>query len=342
MAVVKKHENERKLRTALYDLGSVNVAVECALGPKTVRMEEENRCIRIAAVSSPPLVTVAEGGPPYVITGIMKELFPMLMAYLNRCYEWVVPEPRLYGHKLPNGSWQGVIGLVARGEADISVPLSITTERLTAIDFTEPVFIDEFAIAYKLPSLKSDIKGFIKPFSPTVRSVARDALCCHLRLCLDVAHPPLTRRPRPPPSSSVPPHSLRDGSPSPAVSWEPTGYAPRIVGGLWLLVAFILGVVYRGNLKAMLILPNLELPFNNLEELAESDAPIWSPGSHVAHQLLMAAPPHSLYGALARKTFVALDIPAGTIETLKGKHAVFALMSGFTAIVDDFFSTVNL
>ncbi|XP_042892873.1 uncharacterized protein LOC122266949 [Penaeus japonicus] len=127
-----------------------------------------------------------------------------------------------------------------------------------------------------------------------------------------------------------------------AVPWEPTGYAPRIVGGLWLLVAFILGVVYRGNLKAMLILPSLVLPLNNLEELAESDVPIWTPGSHVAHQMLMAAPPDSLYGTLARKSFVDLDIPNGILKTFDGMHAVIALKSSYLAISHNAFSTVKL
>nr|XP_027222389.1 glutamate receptor-like [Penaeus vannamei] len=249
-------------------------------------------------------------------SGIMAELFPVLMAYLGRCYVWVVPEPRVYGYKLPNGSWEGVIGLVARGEADLSVPLSITTERLAAVDFTEPVFIDEFAIAYKLPSLKSDIRGAFSSI------VALDASRCHNRLCLDLVR------------------SLRHTLPmAPAsVPWEPTGYAPRILGGLWLLVAFILGVVYRGNLKAMLILPTLELPFNNLQELADSDEVIWSPGSHIAHQLLMAAPPDSLYGSLAKKTFVELNIPAGIQRTYQGKHAVITLMSAIIASSHDTFS----
>ncbi|XP_070001080.1 glutamate receptor-like [Penaeus vannamei] len=293
----------------------------------------------------------------------MAELFPVLMAYLDRCYVWVVPEPRVYGYKLPNGSWEGVIGLVARGEADLSVPLSITTERLAAVDFTEPVFIDEFAIAYKLPSLKSDIRGFIKPFSPVLWLLmlfAAIIVCVSTWFVLRsyAAHGTRLMKDRKRRDSRgdnareraversllwtmchlINQPSCVISSPSPAVPWEPTGYAPRILGGLWLLVAFILGVVYRGNLKAMLILPTLELPFNNLQELADSDEVIWSPGSHIAHQLLMAAPPDSLYGSLAKKTFVELNIPAGIQRTYQGKHAVITLMSAIIASSHDTFS----
>lgn len=54
------------------------------------------------------------------------------------------------------------------------------------------------------------------------------------------------------------------------VPWEPSSGRARVVLGLWLLVAFTLGSVYRSNLKAMLILPKINLPFDSLEQLGES------------------------------------------------------------------------
>ena len=44
----------------------------------------------------------------------------------------------------------------------------------------------------------------------------------------------------------------------------------RLAVGLWLLASLIISTVYRSNLKAMLIIPKLELPFDSLEELVES------------------------------------------------------------------------
>ena len=54
----------------------------------------------------------------------------------------------------------------------------------------------------------------------------------------------------------------------------PGGGVARFAVGLWLLVTFILGTVYRSNLKAMLIIPKLELPFDTLEQLIESGIPV--------------------------------------------------------------------
>lgn len=53
--------------------------------------------------------------------------------------------------------------------------------------------------------------------------------------------------------------------------WVPWGGAERGVAALWLLSAFTLGAVYRSNLKAMLIIPKVDLPFDSLDELANSD-----------------------------------------------------------------------
>lgn len=43
--------------------------------------------------------------------------------------------------------------------------------------------------------------------------------------------------------------------------------------GLWILMALIVGTIYRSNLKAMLIIPKLKLPFDSMEELIESGLP---------------------------------------------------------------------
>lgn len=44
----------------------------------------------------------------------------------------------------------------------------------------------------------------------------------------------------------------------------------RVVAGGWLLWAVVMSTLYRSNLKAMLILPKVRLPFDNLEELLAS------------------------------------------------------------------------
>ncbi len=59
----------------------------------------------------------------------------------------------------------------------------------------------------------------------------------------------------------------------PGVPWQPVGGLVRCVAGMWLLAAFILGNVYRSNLKAMLTIPRINIPFDSVDGLADSDVP---------------------------------------------------------------------
>lgn len=64
----------------------------------------------------------------------------------------------------------------------------------------------------------------------------------------------------------------------------------RVLTGLWLLLALILVAVYRSNLKAMLILPKLNLPFDSVEELTRTSIPVWVSQSSLLHGAALVKP----------------------------------------------------
>ena len=78
----------------------------------------------------------------------------------------------------------------------------------------------------------------------------------------------------------------------PALPLKPLRGVVKILTGLWLLLALILITVYRSNLKAMLILPKVNLPFDSLEQLTLTEIPLWvSPNSvlHVAAMVMLSS-----------------------------------------------------
>ncbi|KAG7168991.1 putative Glutamate receptor ionotropic, delta-1-like 43, partial [Homarus americanus] len=83
-------------------------------------------------------------------------------------YQYVVPADKLYGDVFDNGTATGIIGQVNRTEADFTGILGSTLKRHLAVDFSEPLFMDEFVVSYKRPVLGSDIAGFLKPYTPLV------------------------------------------------------------------------------------------------------------------------------------------------------------------------------
>ncbi|GIY90910.1 glutamate receptor ionotropic, delta-1 [Caerostris extrusa] len=54
------------------------------------------------------------------------------------------PPDKQWGRKLENGTWNGMIGIVSRGEADLGICLiGINKEREKVVDFSEPYFISD-------------------------------------------------------------------------------------------------------------------------------------------------------------------------------------------------------
>ncbi|XP_037803593.1 uncharacterized protein LOC119598019 [Penaeus monodon] len=113
--------------------------------------------------------------------------------------------------------------------------------------------------------------------------------------------------------------------PSPtAVSRLPSASATRLMAGVWLLSALIVSSVYRSNLKAMLILPILRLPFDNMEELLETNIPTYVADGTMLYQEMMASPPDSSLGRLRAQAVTYLDTPRAIRELRLGYHATFA------------------
>lgn len=56
--------------------------------------------------------------------------------------------------------------------------------------------------------------------------------------------------------------------------------------GMWLLGTLVMCTLYRSNLKAMLILPKIRLPFDNLEELVEAGITLGIPEHSLLHALM--------------------------------------------------------
>ena len=62
----------------------------------------------------------------------------------------------------------------------------------------------------------------------------------------------------------------------------------RLLFGIWLVFCLILDNVYKGNLKAMLILPKRTLPFNNLDEFLDTGiTPLISKNSALEQTILV-------------------------------------------------------
>ncbi|XP_071514364.1 glutamate receptor ionotropic, kainate glr-3-like [Panulirus ornatus] len=251
----------------------------------------------------------------------------------------------------------------------VGVPLTIDDVRAAAIDFSTPVFMDRLVASYSRPTFESDLAAFVKPYTALMwllllltmlvvffwifivqrlrslflsrygtgeedlltgegniyRSVDVRALeggqCDHIMTTVWTSFLWTLTAP------------LAQSS-----SWWPKGGSLRVITGLWLLMSFIVGTVYRSNLKAMLIIPKLHLPFNSVQELLETDIPAYMPAGSLIHQLMREAPVGSSLHQLRQRSVLHFDLPRAIRDTLDGKHAGIASLISLTGVMNDIFS----
>ena len=102
-------------------------------------------------------------------SGFAIELFDKLKFLLGFDYEIYEVEDNKYGRELGNSSWNGMIGDIINGKADISVAaMTITSDRELAVDFTKRFMDYSVGILMLKPDESTDLWSFIRPFDVTV------------------------------------------------------------------------------------------------------------------------------------------------------------------------------
>ncbi|XP_068238923.1 glutamate receptor 2-like [Palaemon carinicauda] len=299
-----------------------------------------------------PHIILSGSGPNLVVTGTMLDVLDIFAQQLGFCYKFVITEGA--GVQLKNGSWTGQMNLILNKEiAYTGLGLAIDHHRSRVIDFSEFLYIDEWSVAFKRPQFQSDIAGFVKPYTAMFASLLTGynlTVYNFFRYSAVASEGHL--------DFGTPEKEISEGlgNKDPvyeATEWtlasmlsqsipkDPRGGSVRIISGMWVVTSFILATVYRSNLKAMLILPTISLPFNNLEELYDTGLPVWVPTASIMHNAADESPRNSILGRL-RERFVGIDaptnVPLGIRGMSKGKHAFAAPLSGIVQIIHSAFS----
>uniref|UniRef100_A0A0N7ZDD4 Ionotropic glutamate receptor C-terminal domain-containing protein n=1 Tax=Scylla olivacea TaxID=85551 RepID=A0A0N7ZDD4_SCYOL len=71
--------------------------------------------------------------------------------------------------------------------------------------------------------------------------------------------------------------------------WRLRGFVTRLTAAVWIFMTLIISIVYRSNLKAMLISPKLRLPFDSLEEFLQTDIPVLVLEGSMMHRLYLVS-----------------------------------------------------
>ncbi|XP_064610198.1 glutamate receptor-like isoform X2 [Liolophura sinensis] len=142
------------------------------------RIEDfSNTTYIVTSIKSEPFMierAQPEDGHPLVgndrYEGYCMELTEKLSVVLGFDYLVELVKDGQYGSRRQNGTWNGMVGTLIRGEAHMAVaPLTITEDRERVIDFTKPFMKTGISIMIKEPvKQKAGVFSFMNPLSKRV------------------------------------------------------------------------------------------------------------------------------------------------------------------------------
>ncbi|XP_042227843.1 glutamate receptor ionotropic, kainate 2-like isoform X2 [Homarus americanus] len=308
-------------------------------------------CLKICGVLNYPHLDVDNTTIPYTMRGSIIKVLDIVTTKLNMCYEWVLPDLLSSGYKLPNGSWDGAMGLLTRQKCEmIGTAVPVNHVRFQAADFSTPLYMEYIVIAHQRPVIAADLAGFIWLFI-LLTMIAVGVVIFFIEWEESLLYPQQ--------SDSESDGGKSYGSVGPLTvawtsclwtlgaaiahssTWSPQRDSVRVLSGLWLLMSVILGIVYRCNLKAMLIMPKITYPFNSLEELMQTDIPVYIPEGNLIHQFVIFAPPGSLLHKINDRLITHFDEPRAVRDTSGGIQAAITTNSIMAHILHTLFSMTN-
>ncbi|XP_042205682.1 glutamate receptor ionotropic, kainate 4-like isoform X2 [Homarus americanus] len=321
----------------------------------TAGATNSSSCLKVCDMIYFPRLSLDDTTRPYTIHGPMYEVLKILTSKLNTCFEWVFPDLVTAGFQQPNGTWLGVISYLIRQECDISgSSFPMNHLRFHTVDFSIPIFMESSVIAYQSPVIGADLAGFVKPFTTFIwLLILASMVAVVVGIFFIEWGESFLLRPQQSDGwesyGSVGPLTVAwtsclwtlGAAVAQSSTWSPQRDSVRLLSGLWLLISVILSLVYRCNLKAMLIMPKVQVPFNSLEELMETDIHVVLPKGTLIHEFVTVAPPGSLLHQVNERIVLHTSPPRAMKEGSAGLYAVIATDYVLQSLFHDLFSMTN-
>ncbi|XP_068626070.1 ionotropic receptor 25a [Battus philenor] len=218
-----------------------------------------------------------EGEPLY--HGYCIDLIEKLSQIMEFDYEIVTPKTGGFGQKHPNGSWDGLVGDLMRGETDIAVAaLVMTAEREEVIDFVPPYYEQTgIMIAIRKPIRKTSLFKFMTVLRTEVwLSIVAALVLTGVMIWLLEKYSPYSARNNP----EAYPYPCREFTLKESFWFALTSFTPQgggeapkalsgrtLVAAYWLFVVLMLAT-FTANLAAFLTVERMQTPVSSLKQLA--------------------------------------------------------------------------
>ncbi|KAA0201892.1 Ionotropic receptor 189, partial [Hyalella azteca] len=308
------------------------------------------------ALSGRTLLVAVDTWEPYVsfpreaetnrshFTGAAADAFTMMANKLNFTFRLVRCVDGIWGTHFGNGTFNGMIGMVVRGEVDMALgPFIQTHERNVYIDFSDALVTDGTGIFLPRPGIKKDLSNFLKPFSVGVWTallisvLVSSLMAIFLRVTekkFEENPTVLKKNPENFPSqlervrkTVMKLKLLGSDWVFPATRHRATAQrgkllADRVLRGTWLLMSVVLGAAYCGALTSLLAAPYVRIPVNSLHDLVKSDIKFASEVGSAVNEMLNRADSGVMMEVAKRMSIVEscynsrFDIKSGNLAVL--------------------------
>ncbi|KAK4323255.1 hypothetical protein Pmani_006037 [Petrolisthes manimaculis] len=209
-----------------------------------------------------PMVFVRNDGE---VDGFHTRIVDALSSWLNFKSSYDILKEN-WGERLENGSYDGLLGLVQRGEHQLTINFfAIIYQRTQDFDYSISFFQEGFGLILRDPPPLPHWQSILYPYTGVVWAAVGGVVIvttlAYYFINFDGHRLSLIE------SFLIVVQSLL----SQGVSQEPRVWVSRGLLGLWLLATFVLRVSYTSSLMAFLTVPALQEPLDTLEQLADAD-----------------------------------------------------------------------
>ncbi|XP_042860607.1 probable glutamate receptor [Penaeus japonicus] len=302
--------------------------------------------LRVAAESWPPHVQVEKTEVAgQVVTrarGPMANFLDVLATSLNFTYSVVLGDG-YWGAPDANGTWNGMIGMLLKEQADFGLgPFGMTHARSEVVDFTMPIFREVLHVLVSRPRPEPDPWGFLAPLSWHVWVAL--ALSCLVVAFVAVTVVRTLGFGGP---STIQQHvwAVYQIFLSQSLTWVPTGLALRVTIWLWIIAVLVVMRSYSGALTSQLAVRTVPIKYDSLDDvLKDTSITLLLEGSTALTGHLQTAK-EGVYGELAEAVRVrgrrirASRMQEEAYEHIPdGRHAMFLEAVGCNKVYSDHFS----
>ncbi|XP_042871887.1 glutamate receptor U1-like [Penaeus japonicus] len=297
-----------------------------------VERELANATLTFATVHRPPFTMLEKrSGSSEIVeaTGFCFSMLELLAKQLGFKYRLKEVPDGSFGAKDEDGNWNGMVGMVVRGEADGAIgSFTISHARSTAVDFTAPFFEDPTGILLPEPTSGSKMTAFLAPFSwqvwvvTAVLVVVVGTLLSLLSARLPLLYPHQGKTP-----NTIVQYITYTAKAllSQSNTMRQTN-ASRVLHCSWWLLVLTLIYSYSGTLIASLTAPKLVKIADSLEELVDQQEIPWTVKRGSVHETLFVRAQSGTYGKvgdlLRRQPSIMASSNDGGVDMVRtGDHA---------------------